>query len=115
LLIPTAHAEADAALLPIPYPAGIFFLIFISIPSFILNFFFIADTTNPAVFFDGLNGISSELTMTIPFPFFVKITLSYSAFNAIPNTSNPGPKFAVEQGARTVTDFIINLLFLRLS
>ena len=113
MLRPTAHAAADAALLPIPNPAGTFFLILISMPSFILNFFFIADTTSPAVFFDGLRGISSELTITTPFPFFVRITLSYSASSAIPNTSNPGPKFAVEQGARTVTDFAINLLFLR--
>ena len=42
---------------------------------FSLNFFFIAETTKPAVFFDGLNGISSELTITIPFPFFVNTTL----------------------------------------
>ena len=50
--MPTAHAAADAALLPIPYPAGIFFLILISIPSFIFELLFhIADATNPAVFF----------------------------------------------------------------
>jgi hypothetical protein len=80
-LIPIAHAAAEAALLPTPYPAGTPFFILTSIPFlyFIPRFtksFIIAFPTNPAVFFFGSSGMSSELTIVIPFPFFVTVTSS---------------------------------------
>jgi hypothetical protein len=40
--------------------------------------------------------------MLIPLFFFVKVISSKKASTANPNTSNPGPKFAVEDGAFTV-------------
>ena len=60
-------------------------------------------TTSPAVFLLGFVGMSSLVKMLTPFVFFfVKVISSKKAFTANPNTSNPGPKFAVEEGATTV-------------
>ena len=81
-------------------------MIFISTPELILNFFNIVLTTRPAVFFAGFVGIGSFEIILIPFSFFFEsFTSSKNASNASPNTSNPGPKFAVDEGALTVTLF----------
>ena len=60
-------------------------------------------TTNPAVFFSGFVGILSSVIILIPFFVLVSVTVSKNASRANPNTSNPGPKFAVDEGALTVT------------
>ena len=56
-----AAAAADAALLPIPNPTGTPFLIFMTRPDFVLNFFVISLMTSPAEFFSGCSGMQSEL------------------------------------------------------
>jgi hypothetical protein len=42
--------------------------------------------------------------MLTPLFFFVKVISSKKASTANPNTSKPGPKFAVDDGALTVID-----------
>ncbi len=103
----TAVAAADAALLPIPNPAGTPFFIFISTPPFILNFFIILFTTRPAVFLLGSIGMESSEIILIPLCFvLVRVILSKNASNAKPKTSKPGPKLAVDEGALTEISYI---------
>ena len=60
--------------------------------------------------FSGFVGILSLVIIVIPFFVLVNVTLSYNASTANPNTSKPGPKFAVDDGALTVIFATINLL-----
>ena len=96
----TAAAAADAALLPIPNPAGTPFSIVMCTPVLISNSLRMACTTIPAVFLEGSRGTSPSADMvTIPSPLSRMVTLSWKASTARPKTSNPGPRLAVEAGA----------------
>ena len=54
--------------------------------------------------------MSSSVIILIPFLILVSVISSKNASIANPNTSNPGPKFAVDEGALTVILDTINLL-----
>jgi len=48
-------------------------------------------------------GISPSVIISIPFFVLVNVTVSKNASIANPKTTNPGPKFAVDDGALIVT------------
>ena len=52
--------------------------------------------------FSGFIGMLSSVIIVIPLFVLDRVTSSWYASIANPNTSNPGPRFAVDDGAFTV-------------
>src|SRR5581483_3602164 len=110
LLNAIAAATAEAALLPSPIPAGTLFSSAISILFLIPKSLDICLTTTPAQLFPTFAGIEEEpspktlitICSDCSLCAFIVI-LSSNASRLNPKTSNPGPKFAVEDGAVAIT------------